>query len=169
MVAGRASESAGILLFRRRPARDGEVEVFVVHPGGPFFARKDDGAWSLPKGGFEPGEDPLQAARREFLEETGLAIDACAPRGEPIPLGSVRQRAGKVVHAWAIEGDWPDGVSIRSNEVEMEWPRGSGRRVSFPEIDRAAFHDAATAKRKLNAAQAELVDRLLSHLASREG
>src|SRR2546423_5912394 len=123
-----SKQSAGILLFRRVA---GDIEVFLVHPGGPFWAKKDAGAWSIPKGEYENTEDPLAAARREFMEETGVAID-----GALIPLGSVTQRAGKTVSAWAVEGTC-DASAIRSNLFTMEWPRKSGRQVQFPEVDRA--------------------------------
>jgi predicted NUDIX family NTP pyrophosphohydrolase len=159
---GGARESAGILLYRRAP---GGVEVFLVHPGGPFFARKDDGAWTVPKGEIEPGEEPLAVARREFAEETGLSVEACAPHGTPIPLGAVRQRGGKLVTAWAVEGDWPEGTPLRSATFELEWPPRSGRRQAFPEIDRAAFFSIEAARSKLNPAQTDLLDRLLDHLA----
>lgn len=148
--------SAGILLFRRRGRG---IELFLVHPGGPFFAGKDEGSWSIPKGLVDEGEEPLQAARREFLEETGTDLDACA-RGAPIDLGTVRQKGGKIVHAFAIEGDWPEGAAIESNTFSLEWPPRSGTTREFPEVDRAAFFPEVEAKRKLNPAQGELVDRL---------
>jgi predicted NUDIX family NTP pyrophosphohydrolase len=149
--------SAGILLYRRRP---GTLEVFLVHPGGPYFARKDAGAWSIPKGEVEPGEEPLDVALREFAEETGQSAETCAPGASPTPLGSVRQRGGKVVCAWALEGDWPDGAALRSNTFEIEWPPRSRRLQSFPEADRGAFFPLEEARRKLNPAQVELLDRL---------
>ena len=120
--------SAGLLLYRRSGT---EVEVLIAHPGGPFWARKDDGAWSIPKGEYDVGEDPWQAATREFAEELGLA----PPDGERIELGDVRQSGGKVVTAFAVRADL-DVSGARSNTVEMEWPRGSGRTLEFPEIDR---------------------------------
>lgn len=147
--------SAGILLFRR--AGDAP-EVLLAHPGGPFFARKDDGSWTIPKGLVGDGEDPLVAARRELEEEIGLSVE-----GPFLPLGSVRQKGGKVVHAWAVEGDFDPG-SITSNTFELEWPPRSGRRQAFPEIDRAAFFGLAEARRKMIAAQAVLLDRLLERL-----
>ena len=153
--------SAGILLFRRRP---NGVEVFLVHPGGPYFARRDEGVWSLPKGEFEPGADSLAEARREFEEETGRPLDTCAPGAGPIALGTIVQRNHKTVHAWAFEGDWPEDLEIRSNTFELEWPPRSGRRQRFPEVDRGAFFDLVAARRKLNPAQVELVDRLLDCL-----
>ena len=143
--------SAGLLLYRRRG--DG-IEVFLAHPGGPFWTRRDDGVWTLPKGILDPGEDPLAAALREFREETGIA-----PRGPFVPLGSVRQKAGKTVHAWAWEGD-ADAAGITSNRSRTEWPRGSGRWVEYPEVDRCAWFTPDAARRKLNPAQAELVTRL---------
>jgi predicted NUDIX family NTP pyrophosphohydrolase len=151
-----SKQSAGLLMYR---FRGGELEVFLAHPGGPFFAAKDDGAWSIPKGEFGPGEEPLAAALREFTEETGFA-----PAGELIPLGTVRQKSGKVVHAWAFEGDRDDSEAIRSNQFEMEWPPGSGRRLEFPEIDRAAFFAPAAARRKILAAQIPFLERLAAHL-----
>lgn len=155
-LSKRSSVSAGLLLFRRKGA--GRVEVFLAHPGGPFWARRDEGAWTIPKGGVEPGESPLDAARREFVEETGIE-----PGSEFIPLGSVRQRAGKIVHAWAWEGD-ADPAAIASNTTETEWPRGSGRHITYPEVDRCAWFSPEEARRRMNAAQAAFVDRLLEHL-----
>jgi len=156
--------SAGILLFRES---DRGLEVFLVHPGGPFFAGKDEGAWSIPKGLVDEGEDPLLAARREFLEETGTDLDACAPGGTPVDLGTVRQKGGKVVRAFAFEGDWPDGRALASNTFPLEWPPRSGRMREFPEVDGAAFFPEPEAKRKMNPAQVELVDRLRARLAER--
>jgi len=146
-----APVSAGILLFRRR---SGGLEVFLAHPGGPFWAKRDPGVWSIPKGLVEPGEDPLAAARREFAEETGIH-----PPGPFHPLGSVKQKSRKVVHAWACEGDADPG-KVHSNEVRLEWPSGSGRWLTFPEIDRCAWFDLETARRKINPAQAAFLDRL---------
>lgn len=154
-VARNTRPSAGLLLFRHV---DGGVEVFLAHPGGPFWRRRDEGAWTVPKGMIEPGEEPLEAARREFEEETGIV-----PTGPFIPLGSIRQKAGKTVHAWAWEGD-ADPETIRSNEMLIEWPRGSGTMRSYPEVDRCAWFDPATARVRINRAQAELIDRLLSTL-----
>jgi predicted NUDIX family NTP pyrophosphohydrolase len=147
--------SAGILLFRRPAAAS--VELFLVHPGGPFFASRDQGVWSVPKGEVEPGEDLLAAAVRELAEEVGLAVD---PAGA-VPLGSVRQKSGKVVHAWAVEVPPHFEIAVRSNTFEMEWPPRSGRRQSFPEVDRGAFVAPAEARALISAYQAPLIDRLL--------
>jgi predicted NUDIX family NTP pyrophosphohydrolase len=147
--------SAGLLLFRRRKS----VEVFLVHPGGPFWAKKDDGAWSIPKGECKDGEDALAAARREFAEETGFALE-----GEPIPLGEIKQPGGKIVRAWALEGDC-DASRIRSNLFSMEWPPRSGKLREFPEVDRAAWLPLDLARAKLLKAQLGLLDRLTAHLA----
>lgn len=146
-----ATESAGLLLYR---TKDDRLEVFLAHPGGPFWARRDAGAWTIPKGLVEEGEQPLATARREFEEETGIPAS-----GEPIPLGSIRQKAGKVVHAWAFRGD-ADPAAIRSNMATTEWPRGSGRTIRYPEVDRCAWFDTSTARAKLNPAQAEFIERL---------
>ena len=150
-MAKRPNVSAGLLLFRR--SGDG-LEVFLAHPGGPFWEARDLGAWTVPKGLVEEGEDPLAAAIREFEEETGVA-----PRGPYLELGSVRQRAGKRVHAWAWEGE-ADPRRVRSNLMRAEWPRGSGRWLTFPEVDRCEWFDARNARQKVNPAQAELIDRL---------
>jgi predicted NUDIX family NTP pyrophosphohydrolase len=155
-MANRANVSAGLLLFRRA---SGTLELFLAHPGGPFWRDRDLGAWTIPKGVLEEGEDPLAAARREFGEETGIVAT-----GPFLPLGSVRQKAGKVVHAWAWEGD-ADPESVVSNMMRSEFPRGSGRWLTFPEVDRCAWFDPATARTKLNAAQAAFVDRLEAALA----
>jgi predicted NUDIX family NTP pyrophosphohydrolase len=163
---GQGKVSAGILLFRR--TRD-TVEVFLVHPGGPYFARKDAGAWSLPKGEVEAGEEPLAVALREFAEETGQTLTTCAPGAQLRPLGSVRQRGGKLVVAWAAEGNWPPGAALVSNTFEIEWPARSGRRRRFPEVDRADFFPIGEARKKITAAQVELLDRLLTALDGAEG
>ena len=149
-------QSAGLLLYR--PGGD-SVEVLLVHPGGPFWAKRDLGAWSIPKGEHEPSDDPLQTALREFEEETGQA----PPADGLLDLGSVTQRGGKVIHAWAASGDL-DPATVRSNTFTMEWPPRSGKRREFPEVDRAAWFDPSTARQKLVSAQAELVDRLLAAL-----
>lgn len=146
------TRSAGILLYRRT---DRGPEVLLVHPGGPFWARKDAGAWSIPKGEHDEGEDPVACARREFQEETGHPL----PDGALTELGAVRLKSGKHVAAWAAEGDL-DADAIRSNTFEMEWPPRSGRRRSFPEVDRAGWFGLEEAREKLNPAQAAFVDRL---------
>ena len=153
-----AKRSAGILLYR---LNGGEAEVLLVHPGGPFWANKDEGAWSIPKGEYEDGEDPEACARREFAEETGAEL---AP-GELADLGSVKQKSGKQVTAWAVEGDL-DAAAAVSNTVELEWPRGSGRQVTFPEMDRFAWVDLATARALLVTAQAAFLDRLAERVTS---
>jgi len=146
-----SKQSAGVLLYR---IVDGLLQVFLVHPGGPFFKNKDDGSWSIPKGEFAEDENPLDAAKREVLEETGQSID-----GNFIELKPIQQKGGKIVHAWAVEGDI-DHVTIVSNTFEIEWPPRSGKKQSFPEIDRAAWFDVETAKVKINAAQTGLIDEL---------
>jgi len=156
----RPNISAGLLLFRRT-AGSASLEFFLAHPGGPFWANREEGAWTIPKGGVEAGEEILAAAQREFQEETGIA-----PIGPFITLGSIRQRAGKVVHAWAWEGD-ADASTIVSNTMTAEWPRGSGRTITFPEIDRCGWFDLSTARGKINAAQSELLVRLDQTLTSR--
>ena len=145
--------SAGILLYRWRQSR---LEVFLVHPGGPFWARRDEGAWSIPKGEFLPGDDPLAAARREFAEETGLAAD-----GEAVALQPIRQAGGKVVHAFALEGD-VDPAAIVSNRFTLEWPPRSGRRQEFPEVDRAGWFGLAAARQKLLPSQHGLLDQFIA-------
>jgi len=152
--------SAGILMFRRRSAG---IEVLLAHPGGPFFTNKDAGAWTIPKGGPEPGEDLMQRARIEFEEELGIK-----PEGELLPLGSVRQKAGKIVHAWAIEGDLPADFAANSNTFQIEWPPRSGKMQSFPEIDRARFFSLEEAAEKINPAQKEFLDRLQEYIATEE-
>jgi predicted NUDIX family NTP pyrophosphohydrolase len=146
-------------MFRRGDGL-GEPEFFLAHPGGPFWANREEGAWTIPKGGVEAGEEILDAAMREFQEETGIAAT-----GPYISLGSIRQRAGKVVHAWAWEGN-ADPKTIVSNTMTTEWPRGSGRTITFPEIDRCAWFTATAAQGKINAAQGELLTRLIATLAS---
>lgn len=144
-------QSAGLLLFRR-PA--GQLEILLVHPGGPFWARKDEGAWSIPKGEIGEAEDPLGAARREVQEETGADL-----AGEFLPLAPIRQAGGKVVHAWAVESDF-DPATLRSNTFELEWPPRSGRRQAFPEVDRAAWFPLDVARRKILKGQLPLLDEL---------
>jgi predicted NUDIX family NTP pyrophosphohydrolase len=150
------SRSAGLLLYRRSAAG---VEVLLGHMGGPYFSKRDDGAWSIPKGEYGDDEAPLAAAHREFAEELGLA----PPPGIELELGTVRQRNGKLVTAWALESDL-DVTAISSNTFEIEWPPRSGRRQSFPEIDRAGWFDLATARRKMIVGQDALLDRLTAFL-----
>ncbi|MHB1987258.1 MAG: NUDIX domain-containing protein [Acidimicrobiales bacterium] len=151
-------QSAGLLVYRR-PRTSGLVEMLLAHPGGPYFARKDIGAWTIPKGEPEPGEELLAAAEREFAEEIGLA----PPEGPRVDLGEVRQASGKRVRAFAVEGDI-DLSRVTSNLFELEWPPRSGRTEVFPEVDRAGWFDAVEARVRLNTAQAELVGRLTAHL-----
>jgi predicted NUDIX family NTP pyrophosphohydrolase len=143
--------SAGVLMYRRQ---GGRLEVLLVHPGGPYWAKKDDGAWTIPKGEHEASEEPRAAALREFTEETGLV-----PCGSLVALTPVRQRGGKLVRAWAVEGDC-DPAAVRSNTFTMEWPPRSGRTAEFPEVDRGAWFDVATARRKIRESQAALLDEL---------
>lgn len=143
--------SAGLLMYR---VREPELEVLLVHPGGPFWAKKNEGAWTIPKGESGAGEEALSAAQREFEEETGVR-----PDGPFHPLGSVTQKSGKIVHAWAFEGDC-DPALVRSNTFRLEWPAGSGRWRDFPEVDRAAFFRLAEARRRINPAQVALIDAL---------
>jgi predicted NUDIX family NTP pyrophosphohydrolase len=150
--------SAGILLHRGEQAR---LEVLLVHPGGPIWAKRDLGAWSIPKGEHGPEEDPLAAARREFAQELGLE----PPGGETVDLGEVRQKSGKWVRAWALAGDL-DASTISSNSFAMQWPPRSGTLREFPEVDRAEWFSVKQARAKINPAQAELLDRLLQRLAS---
>ena len=151
--------SAGILLYRRS---SGLLEVLLAHPGGPFFASRDQGHWSIPKGEVEPGEALGAVARREFLEETGSPV----PDAAPIALGSIRQKGGKLVHAWAIEGDL-DPAAASSNVIEVEWPPRSGRRLAVPEIDRVGWFDPAEARKRIKEAQVPFLDRLEAALAVR--
>jgi predicted NUDIX family NTP pyrophosphohydrolase len=149
--------SAGLLMYRR-PA--GALEVLLVHPGGPFWKNKDLGAWSIPKGEAGEGEDLLAAARREFTQELGFA----PPEGGPfLPLGEIRQKAGKVVHAWAFEGDC-DPKRCQSNTTRLEWPARSGRWITFPEVDRASFFEVGEARRRLNPGQEPLLERLVDRI-----
>jgi predicted NUDIX family NTP pyrophosphohydrolase len=151
-------QSAGILLYR---IASGRVEVFLVHPGGPFWAKKDDGAWSIPKGEFADGEEPLEAAKREFQEETSFPI-----QGAFTPLSPAKQPSGKIVYAWAVEGDI-DAGAVRSNTFSMEWPPKSGNTKSFPEIDRANWFDLDTAKVKILKGQLGLLEQLVRNLQQR--
>ena len=146
------AQSAGLVLYRRR---DGKLEVLLVHPGGPFWQKRDDGAWSIPKGEIAENEIGIEVARREFHEELGVT----APEGEPTPLGAVRQSGGKTVHAWALSGD-VDVTKTTSNTFELEWPPRSGKMQTFPEVDRAVWFDVDTARRKLLPAQWIFIDRL---------
>lgn len=148
--------SAGLLMYR---LRDGRLEVFLAHPGGPFFANRDDGHWTVPKGEIEPGEDLLATAIREFQEETGLTA-----AGPYLPLESIRQKGGKTVHAWAFAGDWDESRPIHSNTFEIEYPLGSGRYLRVPEIDRAAFFPLPAARRKIKDRQLPFLDRLTTAL-----
>lgn len=151
--------SAGLLPYRRRG--DGAIEVLIAHMGGPFWARKDDAAWSIVKGEHGDGEDALAAARREFSEETG----APAPSGEPLALGELRQRGGKLIAAWAVEAGELDPSGFHSNTFTLEWPRGSGALREFPEVDRAAWFSCETARRKLVTGQVAFLDALEHALA----
>jgi predicted NUDIX family NTP pyrophosphohydrolase len=149
-----AKQSAGILAYK---LKQGKLSVFLVHPGGPFFARKDDGVWSIPKGEFDK-EDSLTAAKREFLEETGIAID-----GSFLELTPLKQKSGKTVYAWAIEKD-VDATHIVSNEFELEWPPRSGKKIMVPEIDRAGWFDPKAAFEKINPGQAGFIKELAAKL-----
>ena len=150
-----SKQTAGLLLYRRH---QGAWQVFLVHPGGPYWKAKDVGAWSIPKGEFEPGEDPLAAASREFTEETGLAI-----AGPFVPLTPVKQPGGKTVHAWAAEGDC-DPAAIKSNTFSMEWPSRSGRRQVFPEVDRAEWFELEEAEERITKGQRGLLEQLRGRL-----
>jgi predicted NUDIX family NTP pyrophosphohydrolase len=151
-----SKQSAGLLLYRRKTVH---LEVFLVHPGGPLWAKKDLGSWSIPKGEFEE-EEPLLAAKREFQEETGFD----APLGEYIPLQQITQKSGKIVHAWGVAGEL-DAGQIHSNSFEMEWPPKSGKRQVFPEIDRGAWFSGEEALEKINPKQAALIRELVERLA----
>jgi predicted NUDIX family NTP pyrophosphohydrolase len=148
-------QSAGLLVYR--DTGDG-VEILLVHPGGPFNTKKDEGVWSIPKGEFDDGEDSLTAARREFEEETSFKI-----AGDFFELKAVKQKGGKIVHAWAVEAD-VDADAIKSNTFEMEWPPKSGKMSGFPEVDRAAWFNIKTAIQKINPVQAALIDELMSRI-----
>jgi predicted NUDIX family NTP pyrophosphohydrolase len=156
-VISRRAVSSGLLLYRRT---NGLLEIFLAHPGGPFWARRDNGAWTIPKGVVDEGEALLDGARREFREETSIE-----PQGPFVSLGSVKQKAGKTVHAWAWEGD-ANPSTIASNTTRTEWPRGSGKWITYPEIDRCAWFDVETARVKINPAQSAFIDRLAILLAS---
>lgn len=150
-----AKKAAGILLFRRK---EGLVEFFLVHPGGPYWKNKDEGVWSIPKGEYEDDEDPLQAAIREFLEETGITLSGNFTRLEP-----VKQRSGKIVQAWAIEGN-PDVSNLVSNTFSLEWPPKSGMFVEVPEVDRGEWFGEKEAKQKINPGQTGLINEMLALL-----
>jgi predicted NUDIX family NTP pyrophosphohydrolase len=150
--------SAGLLLHRER---DGERQVLLVHPGGPMWAKRDAGAWSIPKGEYEPGEDPLAAARREFAEELGVI----PPDAQLTDLGEIKQKSGKIVSAWALAGDI-DVTEITSNTVEVQWPPRSGKMLEIPEVDRAEWFGLQQAREKINSGQVELLDRLAGILDS---
>jgi len=150
-------KSAGLLLYRER--KDGGIEVLLVHPGGPFWRNKDEGAWTIPKGEFDDDENPLEAAKREFQEETGVD----PPDDEYLPLKPIKQKNGKIVHAWAVKGDF-DPAMLESNTFEMEWPPKSGRIQKLPEVDRAEWFSPEDAKRKVLTGQAALIDQLLTML-----
>jgi predicted NUDIX family NTP pyrophosphohydrolase len=147
--------SAGIILFRKKE----KIEFLLVHPGGPFFAKKDEGVWSIPKGENDNGDELLSVAKREFKEETGFD----APAGEYIPLGTVTQKNGKEVHAWGVEGEI-DAEDITSNTIMIDWPPRSGKQMEIPEVDKAGFFDLEAAKNKVNPAQIPLLERLLTFL-----
>jgi predicted NUDIX family NTP pyrophosphohydrolase len=149
--------SAGLLLYRALD--DGRIEVLLAHPGGPLWAKRDVGAWSIPKGEFEDGEDPFQHARREFEEETGHA----PPDGEPLDLGEIKQKGGKIVTAWALAGDL-DPASAESNTFPFQWPPRSGRWITIPEVDRVEWFSPDEARRRLKDTQVPFVDRLLHEL-----
>lgn len=150
-------KSAGLLLFRN--SQGSQIEVFLVHPGGPFWRKKDEGAWTIPKGEFADDEAGLAAAQREFQEETG----SCAPVGDYVALKPIKQAGGKIVHAWAIEGNF-DPARLQSNSFSCEWPPRSGRMQEFPEVDRAEWFAPDMAKRKILAGQLPLIDQLLELL-----
>jgi len=153
-----SKRSAGILLYRRR---SGQVEVLLVHLGGPFWSKKGDGAWFIPKGELEAGEEPLLAARREFREELGSE----PPTGEPLALGTVKNKSGKLIYAWALEGDL-DLAAFKSNTFMLEWPARSGQMREFPEIDRAGFFTLPDAEQKLHQAEQPLLARLRALLVA---
>jgi len=153
-----AKRSAGVLLYRN----PGEPELLLVHPGGPFWAKKDLGAWTIPKGEPDEGEEELQCALRELAEELGSGAPPLDP-GALIGLGSIRQKSGKLVHAWAAEADF-DTAGLASNSFELEWPPRSGERAEFPEVDRAEWFDPEEARRRILPAQEPLIDRLLEAL-----
>ena len=158
----RSRISAGLLMFRRRKDK---IEVLLAHPGGPLFVRKDDGAWTIPKGEAAPGEDLLTRAQIEFEEEVGFRPENVQ---EWIELGWIQQKGGKIVHAWAFEGDLPDQFECKSNLFELEWPPRSGKYQSFPEVDQACFFSEKKARRKLKSRQVPFLDRLRTALTDRD-
>ena len=155
LIVAKRRDSAGLVIYRRRPA----LEFFLVHPGGPYWTRKDDGAWSIPKGEIENGEDKLVAARRETREETGFA-----PRGKFMRLPPVRQPSGKEIHSWAVEAADIDPAELKSGVFEMEWPPRSGRTAQFPEVDRAGWFDWSQAQVKILRGQRPILERLRQRL-----
>jgi predicted NUDIX family NTP pyrophosphohydrolase len=154
-----AKHSAGLLIYRDH---NGLLEVFLVHPGGPFWAKKDLGAWSIPKGEFEPEDDPLEAAKREFAEETGFTA-----AGPFAPLGSLKQPSGKTVYAWSAEGNYPS-QEVKSNTFTMEWPPRSGKTQEFPEVDRAEWFTIDSAREKILKGQAGFLDQLEKNLGAQQ-
>jgi predicted NUDIX family NTP pyrophosphohydrolase len=157
----RSKTSAGLLMFRTTRRK---LEVLLVHPGGPYFQNKEDGAWTIPKGELAEGEDLLSRARIEFEEELGIAAT-----GSWLDLGNVKQKGGKIVHAWAFAGDLTDDFELASNTFEMEWPPRSGKVDRFPEVDRASFFPVEEARKKINLEQTAFLDRLIEHLDLRKG
>ena len=151
--------SAGLLMYRKRA---GHLEVFLIHPGGPFWVKKDEGVWSIPKGEINPGEELLKAAMREFSEEVGLAPDS---QKEFLPLGEIKQKGGKTVHAWAFEGDLDPLHKITGGQFTMEWPPRSGKTATFPEVDRGQFFTIAEARKKLIEAQHPFLERLVQEFS----
>jgi predicted NUDIX family NTP pyrophosphohydrolase len=156
-------QSAGLLMYH---FREGVIRVLVAHPGGPLFKNRDEGHWTIPKGEIDPGEGQLEAAIREFREETGFQPPNCA---DYLPLGSIKQKNNKVVHAWAFDADWPDDRHPQSNTFPMEWPPRSGKKIDVPEIDRVAFLPLPEARKKLRDTQHPLLDRLEEKLAPSKG
>jgi predicted NUDIX family NTP pyrophosphohydrolase len=153
-IRKRSRVSAGLLMFRRK---GDSLEFLLVHPGGPFWKNKDDGAWTIPKGEAQPEEDLLKRAQIEFEEELGLK-----PSGTLIPIGSIKQKGGKTVHAWGFEGDLPESFELKSNTFQLEWPTHSGHFKEFPEVDRVEFFPEQIARRKINPAQVPFLDRAIS-------
>lgn len=154
-----SATSAGILLYRKKP----HLQLLLAHPGGPYWQNKDEGAWSIPKGEVEAGEDPVDAAKREFGEELGFI-----PEGDFRDLGKVKQKGGKTVYCWAVEYQIPDDFIFNPNEFEMEWPPDSGKKESFPEIDRIEYFGPFEAKKKINPAQAVFINRLIDSCSRQE-